>query len=94
MAHDEKRFLDIEQEVSKLQSSRAIDPDGYYRREEEKERVAQILAHLTDIEDGRINFRINSEIKKEFERLCGVKGSTLSRELRRFMAQVISKQRL
>ncbi|WP_165666186.1 hypothetical protein [Metapseudomonas otitidis] len=59
----------------------------------ERDRVNLILANLADNEDARINFRTNSLIKEEFERLCRSRGSTLSRELRRFMAQAISRQR-
>lgn len=59
----------------------------------ERDRVNLILANLADNEDSRINFRINSLIKEEFERLCRSRGSTLSRELRRFMVQAISRQR-
>lgn len=54
--------------------------------------VARILANLADNEDGRINFRINSAIKKEFERLCGKQKSSVSRELRRYMISVVSRQ--
>lgn len=61
--------------------------------QDERDRVNQILANLADNEDGRINFRINSVIKDDFDRLCRRRGSTLSRELRRFMLQAISRQR-
>lgn len=54
--------------------------------------VARILANLADNEDGRINFRINSAVKKEFDRLCQKRKSSVSRELRRYMISVVSKQ--
>lgn len=59
-----------------------------------QERVSKVLANLADNQDDRINFRINSVIKEEFERLCQARQSTLSRELKRFMVEAIRRQRL
>ncbi|WP_338524590.1 hypothetical protein NUH87_02635 [Pseudomonas batumici] len=59
-----------------------------------QERITKVLANLADSNDGRINFRINSIIKEEFERLCNVRQSTLSRELKRFMIEAIRRQKL
>lgn len=59
-----------------------------------QERVTKVLANLADSQDGRINFRINSVIKDEFERLCKAKHSTLSRELKRLMIEAIRRQKL
>lgn len=59
-----------------------------------QERITTLLTNLADSQDGRINFRINSVIKEEFERLCKAKESTLSRELKRFMIESIRRQKL
>lgn len=59
-----------------------------------QDRVTKVLANLADNQDDRINFRINSAIKEEFERLCQARRSTLSRELKRFMVEAIRRQRL
>ncbi|EMF0867887.1 hypothetical protein V2F01_007093 [Pseudomonas aeruginosa] len=59
-----------------------------------QERVSRVLANLADNQDDRINFRINSVIKEEFERLCKARGSTLSREIKRIMVEAIRKQKL
>jgi hypothetical protein len=60
----------------------------------DQERVTKILATLADSQNDRINFRINSVIKEEFERLCNARSSTLSREIKRFMVESIRKQKL
>jgi len=60
----------------------------------DQDRITEILASLSDSQNDRINFRINSVIKAEFERLCTVRKSTLSRELKRFMVESIRKQML
>ncbi|AKE69984.1 TPA: hypothetical protein ACGJ7L_006651 [Pseudomonas aeruginosa] len=59
-----------------------------------QERVSRVLANLADNQDDRINFRINSVIKGEFDRLCKARGSTLSREIKRIMVEAIRKQKL
>lgn len=59
-----------------------------------KDRVINVLANLADTQDDRINFRINSVIKEEFERLCKARQSTLSRELKRLMVEAIRAQKL
>lgn len=77
-----------------LRLSQSRDPDsGLTADEATRQRVNQILASLADNEDGRVNFRIQSALKAEFERLCQQRSSTLSRELRRFMIQTITRQR-
>lgn len=59
-----------------------------------QERVSKLLSTLGDTQDDRINFRINSLIKQEFERLCKARGSTLSREIKRFMVEAVRTQKL
>ncbi|MDH2244471.1 hypothetical protein N5J70_21275 [Pseudomonas sp. GD03909] len=77
-----------------LRAQLGRDPEtGLTADESTRERVNQILANLADNEDARVNFRINSAVKEEFERLCQQRSSTFSRELRRFMIQAISRQR-
>lgn len=44
--------------------------------------------------DTTITFRVNSELKQEFEQLCKSDYSNLSRELNSFMRKAVDKQRL
>jgi hypothetical protein len=77
-----------------LRTQLGRDPDtGQPADQLTRDRVNKILASLADNEDGRVNFRIQSALKAEFERLCQQRSSTLSRELRRFMIQTITRQR-
>ena len=66
----------------------------YEKIRADQERITKILATLADSQNDRINFRINSVIKEEFERLCNNRSSTLSREIKRFMVESIRKQKL
>lgn len=58
------------------------------------QRISKVLTSLADTQDDRVNFRINSTIKHEFESLCKAKGTTLSRELKRLMVEAIRRQML
>lgn len=44
--------------------------------------------------DARINFRVNSALKSEFELLCDKNHTTISREIKRFMTEAIRVQKL
>ncbi|MGP4865392.1 hypothetical protein ACTXGK_14510, partial [Psychrobacter sp. T6-5] len=44
--------------------------------------------------DGTITFRVNSELKQEFQKLCKSQYSDVSRELNSFMRKVVAKQKL
>lgn len=44
--------------------------------------------------DTTITFRVNSELKEEFSKLCKVNYSDISKELNTFMRKAVSKQRL
>lgn len=44
--------------------------------------------------DSRINFRVNSALKSEFELLCDKNHTTISREIKRFMTEAIRVQKL
>lgn len=41
--------------------------------------------------DSTITFRVNSELKKEFEKLCNSEISSMSRELNLFMRKAVTK---
>lgn len=44
--------------------------------------------------DTTITFRVNSELKEEFAKLCKADYSDISKELNAFMRKAVSKQRL
>lgn len=44
--------------------------------------------------DTMITFRVNSELKEEFRKLCASNYSDVSRELNSFMRKVVAKQKL
>lgn len=44
--------------------------------------------------DATITFRVNSELKEEFRKLCASNYSDASRELNSFMRKVVAKQKL
>lgn len=44
--------------------------------------------------DTTITFRVNSELKEEFTKLCKANYSDVSRELNSFMRKAVAKQRL
>lgn len=61
----------------------------------EKEALADgrfALHHIGDELDSTINFRINSVLKSEFEKVCKRNHSSISRELKRFMTEVVRTQ--
>ena len=41
--------------------------------------------------DTTINLKINSELKKDFERICKENHSNISREIKLFMSEVVKK---
>lgn len=47
----------------------------------------------TDLDD-RLNFRVNSGLKSEFEKLCKLNHTTPSREIKRFMRRSIESQEI
>lgn len=44
--------------------------------------------------DSRVNFRVNSGLKEEFEKVCKQNHTTLSRELKRYMSEIVRIQRI
>ena len=44
--------------------------------------------------DDKINLRVNSVLKTEFEKVCKSHHTTLSREIKRFMTEVVRTQRV
>ena len=44
--------------------------------------------------DTTITFRVNSELKEEFDKLCRSDYSNVSKELNSFMRKVVAKQKL
>lgn len=66
--------------------------------EQGKERIAlekgrEALERVGDELDDRVNFRINSALKNEFEKVCKQNHTTISREIKRFMTEVVKAQR-
>lgn len=47
----------------------------------------------TDLND-TVNFRVNSGLKAEFDKLCRENHTSISRELKRFMTEAIRTQRI
>lgn len=91
--------MDGNEAVREIRRLTGRDPETGLNLQDEKiradqERITKILATLADSQNDRINFRINSVIKEEFERLCSNRSSTLSREIKRFMVESIRKQKL
>jgi len=85
--------------IRDLRTQLGLDPENAESRamhelRASQERVSKALSTLADTQDDRINFRINSLIKQEFERLCKARGSTLSREIKRFMVDAVRTQKL
>lgn len=72
--------------------------DRFQKRAEtfkEKEALADgrfALHHVGDELDSTINFRINSSLKSEFEKVCKRNHSSVSRELKRFMTEAVRTQ--
>lgn len=72
--------------------------DRFQRRAQafkEKEALADgryALHHVGDDLDSTVNFRINSALKAEFEKVCKQNHSSISRELKRFMTEVVRTQ--
>lgn len=52
--------------------------------------LAQVGADL----DGTLNFRVNSGLKAEFDKLCRTNHTSAARELKRFMTEAIRSQTL
>lgn len=47
----------------------------------------------TDL-DGTLNFRVNSGLKSEFDKLCRANHTNVAREIKRFMTEAIRSQTL
>lgn len=62
------------------------------RHIERQNKINEIKA-ATDL-NAVINFRVNGLLKEEFERICRDDQSTVSRVLKRYMLQVISKGKI
>lgn len=67
--------------------------------EQGKERIAlekgrEALERVGGELDDRVNFRINSVLKNEFEKVCKQNHTTISREIKRFMTEVVKAQRM
>ncbi|WP_143514982.1 hypothetical protein [Pseudomonas syringae] len=52
------------------------------------------LAKVTSDLDSTLNFRVNSGLKLEFDKLCKENHSTIARELKRYMTAAISQSKL
>lgn len=58
-----------------------------------KQKIEECLQKQHEL-DTVVNFKVNSTVKKEFERICKENHSNLSRELKVFMLAVIKQGRL
>ena len=58
--------------------------------EQRKEKFKQIEGSFSDL-DARFNFKVNSLLKSEFEKICFASHSNPSRELKLFMLDVVRK---
>lgn len=54
----------------------------------------QQAIELTGDLDSTVNFKINSTLKEEFEKLCKANHTNMSRELKIFMTKAVSAQTL
>ena len=61
--------------------------------EQRREKFQQIESSFNDL-DSRFNFKVNSLLKAEFEKICLASHSNPSRELKLFMLDVVRKGRL
>ncbi|AXH56417.1 MULTISPECIES: hypothetical protein [Pseudomonas syringae group] len=52
------------------------------------------LAKVTSDLDSTLNFRVNSALKLEFDKLCKENHSTVARELKRYMTSAIAQSKL
>lgn len=57
-----------------------------------KEFLDQLKASSNDL-DAVVNFKVNSAVKKEFDRICKQNHSSVSRELKLYMLQIITQGR-
>ena len=61
--------------------------------EKSRENFQQIESSFNDL-DSRFNFKVNSLLKAEFEKICLASHSNPSRELKLFMLDVVRKGRI
>ena len=61
--------------------------------EQRREKSQQIESSFNDL-DSRFNFKVNSLLKAEFEKICLASHSNPSRELKLFMLDVVRKGRI
>lgn len=62
---------------------------------QEKQRLSSgvfALSAVGDDLDSTVNFRVNSGLKREFEKVCSQNHSSISREIKRFMTEVVRTQ--
>ena len=61
--------------------------------EEHRQKLEQVESSFNDL-DTRFNFKVNSLLKAEFEKICLASHSNPSRELKLFMLDVVRKGRI
>lgn len=83
MSEREDDYLDLVRRVSA--ESRAIHAHSA---------GLKALSAVTSDLDDRINFRVNSGLKREFEKVCSANHTTVSREIKRFMTAVVRAQEI
>lgn len=59
----------------------------------QKQKIDEITLSSNDL-DTVINFKVNSSVKKEFDRICKKEHSSISRELKLYMLQIIRKGKI
>jgi len=56
----------------------------------QQQKVQKIKANASELDDV-LTFRVNSDLKKEFSRICKLNQSSSSSELKRFMLKIIEQ---
>jgi len=81
-----------DQDIEKLGSFRTRAEAVQARQDDLKGNLA--FRNVSDDLDSTLNFRVNSGLKSEFDKLCRENHSTIARELKRFMTAAIRSGRL
>ncbi|WP_443690742.1 hypothetical protein [Pseudomonas sp.] len=76
-----------DQDIEKLGSFRSHAEAVQAKQDVLKGNLA--LRNVSDDLDSTLNFRVNSGLKAEFDKLCRENHSTIARELKRFMTAAI-----
>lgn len=73
------------------QIERVTERSRFSRSVQEGEQALSLVGYELD---DRINFRVNAALKEQFEKVCVANHTTISREIKRFMTEVVRLQRV